>query len=137
MKKRLNINPADPVESAMATADAAWIATDRAERAWLDVASVRGPDDWLRAVDGVKKRKVRLQVANIVWWDFFSQRVAADRWPQLDKHIAEWRPSHNAPIEHIRDGLRAVGYPGRLADRRVRAETLGECLTKRAKEGAA
>jgi len=84
----------------------------------------RPPQEWKRLVMKLAP-SVRVPVAYIVWWDFFAQRMPAERWDHLDKLIdAPWV---DAPPVVVEKALHALGYTPYLAVRRLRgAATYGE-----------
>jgi len=84
----------------------------------------RTPKDWKKQIMRLAP-SVRVPVAYIVWWDFFAQRMPAERWDHLDKLIdAPWV---DAPPVVVEKALHALGYTPYLAVRRLRgAATYGE-----------
>ena len=81
----------------------------------------RSPEEWLAAIEALPE-SVRPYIANIVWWDFFSNNTVANRWPHLDAFI--WmHPIHFCeypPQPELVAGMMAVGYPEEDAMRRWR-----------------
>lgn len=77
------------------------------------------PIEWRKRIDQIANRTLRIQIACIVWWDYFGHRLTSHRWPELDDLIDAWHPSHNVSIKALRDGLIKVGYPRDLAIRRA------------------
>lgn len=53
----------------------------------------RTPDEWRSAIDAIADPILRVQVACIVWWDYFAHREVTARWSQLDDYLKTWRPS--------------------------------------------
>jgi len=81
----------------------------------------RSPEEWLEAIQQVPEN-VRPYIANVVWWDFFSNNMVSKRWPHLDEYI--WlKPvvfSEYPPQPELVAGMMAVGYPEEDAQRRWR-----------------
>ena len=125
MKKKESVKGAGAVDllgRAKARADEAWIAAQEAEKAWIAAAKVRTPEAWRQAIDGISDRTVRIHAACIVWWDYFGSRPASSAWTHLDEYKAAWRADRSADPKSVRKALMQIGYPERLAERRVKIE---------------
>ena len=74
------------------------------------------PGEWLARIRKLRE-PVKSRVASIVWMDFFSARLARDRWPHLDRYLD--KPYVKVDRNLIAAGLVAVGYDAGRAVRRV------------------
>jgi len=88
---------------------------------WGRVAKKRGPGDWLALVMGIPGQAVRVQVAGIVWWDFFAMRNVPDRWVELDEVLDDWRAARGVDPEKVRAELVRLGWPENMARKRIQA----------------
>lgn len=84
----------------------------------------RTPSEWLRLLrTDIQDPIVRVKVAQIVWWDYFSHRHCTNAWHHLDGLVAAYRPLGldlcTPPKGMIAEALKAVGYPPRIAVRRA------------------
>jgi hypothetical protein len=125
MKKHLSLRGADAVDQfglARSRADEAWRAVQVAEKSWIAAAKVRTPEAWRQAVDGISDMTVRIHAACIVWWDYFGSRPASSAWTHLDDYKSAWRADCIADPKRVRKALVQIGYPERLAERRVKIE---------------
>ena len=125
MKKKESVRGADAADvfvRARSRADEAWKAVQDAEKAWITAAKVRTPEAWREAIDGISDRTVRIHAACIVWWDYFGSRPASSAWTHLDEYKAAWRADRGANPKSVRKALMQIGYPERLAERRVKIE---------------
>ena len=103
-------------------ADEAWKAVQAAEKAWIGAAKTRTPEEWRQAIDGISDMTVRIHAACIVWWDYFGSRPASSAWTHLDEYKSAWRADRGADRKSVRKALMQIGYPERLAERRVKVE---------------
>lgn len=88
-------------------------------RRWGRVSRKFAPDEWRRRIDDlVVSAAVRIQVACIIWWDYFADH--SPRWGSLDDLVAAWRPDQCADRDCVRDALEHLGYPPHMARERVR-----------------
>ncbi len=125
MKKKMSVQVSNTVGQlvlARARADETWKVAQEAERAWIAAAKVRTPEAWREAIDGISDRTVRIHAACIVWWDYFGSRPASSAWTHLDEYKAAWRADRSADPKSVRKALMQIGYPERLAERRVKVE---------------
>lgn len=116
------VEACDQLARARDRADEAWKAAQEAEKAWMAAAKARTPEAWRQAVDGISDRTVRIHAACIVWWDFFGARPASSSWTHLDDYKSAWKADRVAEPKSVRKALRQIGYPERLAERRVKIE---------------
>lgn len=94
------------------------------EEAWKKWLKLREPGEWRALVLGVADLEVRQWLANVVWWDFFADRLTGERWTELD----EWL---DITADHLEDfesrgrrrelerALIRVGYSEWEANRRA------------------
>jgi hypothetical protein len=72
----------------------------------------RTPEDWRARIDSIPA-EFRLALAQIVWWDYFSEREHTQAWPQLDEYVDRfWNRAHanDAPASVIKQYLAELGY---------------------------
>ena len=85
----------------------------------------RGPDEWKALIKEIHPLPLRGEVANIVWWDYFGNRVSCERWPHLDKYIDSkpgiYKEDAPPPAEDkaIIIALYGLGYTAIQAVRRI------------------
>lgn len=67
--------------------------------------------------------KLQVFVAQIVWWDYFADKMVPNRWPDLDlwlcAHPCTFRKEMWPPTEQMIDALVSIGYEPRTAHRRM------------------
>ena len=65
---------------------------------------------------------VQKPVARIVWWDYFSTRIVAERWPHLDKliHCPNGEVLEEISSQEMRAALVKVGYTAEKAALRIK-----------------
>jgi hypothetical protein len=112
----------DPCAATRLRADEAWKAVQVAEKAWVAAAKTRTPEAWRQAIDGIGDMTVRIHAACIVWWDYFGSRPASSAWTHLDEYKSAWKADRVADPKSVRKALMQIGYPERLAERRVKIE---------------
>lgn len=95
----------------------------------------RGPKDWRVLLNRIEPEVVRLQVAGIVWWDFFGGRMHNERWPHLDDMLRAWRANQNASMRLVRSGLVALGYPQEQAAKRTECKSAAYQISERSMSG--
>ncbi len=125
MKKKITVqgpDAANRLARARVQADEAWKAVQVAEKAWIAAAKERTPQAWRQAIDGISDMVVRIHAACIVWWDYFGSRPASSAWTHLDEYKSAWRADRTADPKCVRKALMQIGYPERLAERRVKIE---------------
>lgn len=83
---------------------------------------LRTPQEWRTLIDTITDRVVRVQVACIVWWDYFGKQEVKDRWPHLDDYLYEWRWSDNANPAKCIKALERLGYSHYHATQRFAGE---------------
>ena len=78
------------------------------------------PKEWVCRIYNLQPELQR-PIARIIWWDFFADRVIAERVSDFDAWIAPPAPGTylNEPENVIKEGLIKVGYPARDAHRRT------------------
>jgi hypothetical protein len=47
----------------------------------------RSPEEWVERIERFPL-PLRVNVANIVWWDFFRKRLNGERWHHLDDYLS-------------------------------------------------
>lgn len=110
----------DKVMAARETTNGAMRIFKAAEKEWTAAANARQPDIWREAIDGIADMSLRVQVACIVWWDYFGSRPMNNTWPQLDDYKAAWKSGTKVDFKKVRQALCKIGYPDHIADRRGR-----------------
>lgn len=56
-----------------------------AEKFRVEALANISPENWRQRVESLPE-DLRVVVACVIWWDFFSQRTSADRWSELDSY---------------------------------------------------
>jgi hypothetical protein len=84
----------------------------------------RTPEEWEKLIEGIVNLEVRTRVACMVWWDYFSFREVAEKWPHLDKYLALAFPAGqtaeiNPSVTEIVRALESIGYANGLATSRA------------------
>ena len=74
------------------------------------------PGEWLARLRRLRQ-PLRRRVASIVWWDYFSQRLARDARHELDELVT--MPQPFLKRWRLERGLVKVGYDPERARRRV------------------
>ena len=106
---------------AQAAVDAASSALFAAEKHWGVTARAVTPDEWHKAIRGVRNVQLRVQLASVVWWDFIHTGNISE-WGKVCALKDKWVPDLDLTPTQIADGLFAIGYPRRMAVERVRRE---------------
>jgi hypothetical protein len=84
---------------------------NKAEAEWKETARQFPPQQWRDAIDKIEDKDVRIQVACIVWWDFFSSKICGQDSTILDDLKDSWQLFVNPDPERVRLSLIALGYP--------------------------
>jgi len=78
----------------------------------------RKVEDWARRISLIEPVDVRSKVANIVWWDWFSQR--SDHTGALSEERRQYLYGQDEDEAAVTAVLRRLGYPDALATSRGR-----------------
>jgi len=75
------------------------------------------PDDWLIMIKSFNE-PIRTRLANVIWWDFYGERMGSERWGNLDLYL-------NAPYipcdqDELRKALVYCGYSEAMATFRTK-----------------
>jgi len=97
------------------------VALKAAEQVWSRAANDLTGADWRRQVDTIDDKAIRMQVACVVWWDYFGGRPASDPWRELDAYKAVWVPEKYLNPAKVSKSLNNIGYPARRAESRINA----------------
>jgi hypothetical protein len=78
---------------------------------WRSLAELP-PEEWVRRVDALPV-KARPQIARMIWWDFWSERTVAERWPHFDAYLQFDHDEDQNPLPRstVASCLKTVGYP--------------------------
>jgi hypothetical protein len=92
-----------------------WVKTlIRRELAHKKTLMRKSPDRWLAEIERIPDYAVRMKVASIVYWDYFSGRKCTEAWPHLNYLVDAMPPqSYNVPMidpKLVEDALFSVGY---------------------------
>lgn len=93
---------------------------DNSRWAKTTVLNARQPEDWLRRIEGIRDGLLRCVVANIVWWDFFAGRKVANRWPQLNRYMDQWKLNFGVGRGRVKYQLIKLGYSAAMANIRLK-----------------
>ena len=87
---------------------------------------------WLSQIAMIKDEETRIRVANIVWWDFFGDKMADCSMPadERAKLTAQYTKRMDAITLNVRIGLEKVGYTHEMAVARM-GKTAQEKLQER------
>jgi hypothetical protein len=72
--------------------------------------SARSPSEWRKLINSIEDYAVKVQVACIVWWDYFGGRTTAERWANLDDLVAAWSKDMRPDLSAIESELLRMGY---------------------------
>lgn len=81
-------------------------------RQWRATALHRKPAEWVTLLETIEDEHIRGKVASIVWWDY------TPKMPEVLKVMELYGRVQFETAAQVFDGLRAVGYPERLARKR-------------------
>ena len=97
------------------------LAEKEAVKSWKALQRVK-PAEWLERINALPKR-AQGQIARMVWWDFWSNRVVSERWNEFDHWLQfdEREETDPVPRATIVRCLKAVGYPKYRIDLRLMA----------------
>jgi hypothetical protein len=72
--------------------------------------------EWFKELRKIKNKVVRVQVANIIWYDYASLYLPRCRlW---NAYLCAWRRHHGASPRNVRKALKESGYTDAMAKRR-------------------
>ena len=91
----------------------------RATSEWRKTAKRRTGAEWRALIDAIHGKRIRIQVACIVWWDFAGNEYANAGFKELDDLRDDWTNEQNADRLSVREALVAIGYQQRIADKRT------------------
>lgn len=78
--------------------------------------TARDERTWFESMERVEER-FRPGVARVIWWDYFANRIADDRWSSLDPYTT--LPTGKVTDEDLIVGLVATGYTSTMAWKRI------------------
>jgi hypothetical protein len=70
------------------------------------------PEDWLQRVLSLPER-LQGPIARMIWWDFWSDKLVAERWKEFDRWLSFDKEEEESPVETsvLAECLKTVGYP--------------------------
>lgn len=78
------------------------------------------PELWAEAIENIADENLRIQIACLVWWDYFGGRTKKDAWHHLDKYLLLWNPALPSLLKSVKlNALISVGYTPKLAKERL------------------
>ena len=86
-------------------------------KGWNKAAKARSVSQWMRLIKTIEDDVVRTQVARIVWWDH-----VAPQQKLLDKYLIFKENETPMDILKVRKALVLMGYPKRVARKRVKKQ---------------
>ena len=86
-------------------------------KGWNKVAMARSISQWSQLIETIGDDVIRAQVARIVWWDY-----VAPQQKLLDKYLTFRDSERLMNINKVRAMLVSIGYPVRVAIRRVQRQ---------------
>jgi len=69
--------------------------------------TTRTTKEWFHLLRTIKNKPVRVQVANIVWWDYISKRRIHRPWKT---YLKMWRYHNGADPLVVEQALLSIGY---------------------------
>lgn len=83
----------------------------QAVQQWLGLRKLT-QDQWLEKVKALPE-KAQGQIARMIWWDFWSERLVANRWTEFDHWLQFDSREETDPVPKgmIAKCLKEVGYP--------------------------
>ena len=94
----------------------------RQSNGWVAKLRTVDPREWRSRIMELPT-KVQVFVAQIVWWDYFADKMVPNRWPDLDMwlraHPDTFRKEAWPSNEDMIDALVSIGYEHRTAMRRM------------------
>ena len=90
-------------------------------REWKSLQKLQ-PTQWMERIKSLPER-AQGQIARMVWWDFWSNRVVSERWSEFDHWLQfdEREEADPVPKTTLIKCLKAVGYPKYRIDLRLMA----------------
>jgi|GEM_PF-5361626 len=76
----------------------------------------RTPETWAILLNQIVSYKTRIVCANIVWWDYLSDKLEASEWPCIREYQKCW----NVKVRWIKAGLIRIGYLPETAEHRAK-----------------
>lgn len=90
---------------------------------WRDRVRDRTPQQWFDLINGVLDKDTRIQVACIVWWDFFASQSQDKDSSILNDLRDSWHSLVAPDPDQVRISLVSLGYPEQRA--KMRSEGRG------------
>jgi hypothetical protein len=90
-------------------------------REWKSLQKLQ-PIQWMERIKSLPER-AQGQIARMVWWDFWSNRVVSERWSEFDHWLQFDEREETDPVTKttLIKCLKAVGYPKYRIDLRLMA----------------
>lgn len=78
----------------------------------MNDAKNKTPEQWANEIANlpVQNEIERAKIANIVWWDYFSERTFQNSWPHLNDLLNKCDASFDIPPERIEELLMILGW---------------------------
>ena len=78
---------------------------------WVSLRKIK-PQEWVDKVNSLPE-VARGQIARMIWWDFWSDKLVANRWTEFDHWLQfdSREETDPVPLNMIAECLKAVGYP--------------------------
>lgn len=94
---------------------------------WNRVIKNRTAIHWVGAIMDVFQEPsvLRGHLASVVWWDHFGRNEGAAREPSFDRLMTENDRTVETTDSELERGLRKIGYPAKIAHRRLSGEWRG------------
>jgi len=91
--------------------------------------SEREPEEWLRIIKTFRGN-LRTRLACLVWWDFYSLRLAGQRWDNLDPFLAATHA--DCCQDRLKAALLKCGYSETMATQRTTVNYATRIMLERA-----
>jgi hypothetical protein len=95
------------------------------ETIWVRAARHRNPETWREEILTHATDAARLNLACVIWWDWFGQRLVSDRWNHLDDLVSAYH-SRFTPRIDVSELLVKLGYPKHRAEERGTRKMSGD-----------
>jgi hypothetical protein len=84
---------------------------------WEQLAKRKTPEQWANEIASlpVKNEMERCKIANIIWWDYFSEKSFKENWTHLNALLNKCDASSNVKPERVEELLVLLGWPEKEA----------------------
>jgi hypothetical protein len=88
---------------------------------WKRISNKITKEEWLRRIEAIQDHRLKIKIASIVAWDYFSPFVGTPEWQIFQDYINEFSreilyKKPDIPTSLICQGLIQVGWPKSIAE---------------------